>query len=163
MLKDVFAKVQAAIDAIPEGPYAAEDWGQLDYYEGRPPVTFPCVLYDICEATYTNRSMNAQDVRGKVRLRIADYRPTNVSSKSPDALKIFKMYDLFRNVYVAVQGLSGETFSPLTRTSLQRVYREDGIREFLMDFEFEAIDNDAVKRTKTVKRELALKFEKKVN
>lgn len=129
--------------------YLAEDWGQLDFYNERPPVNFPCVLLDIEEAQYSDLTRKAQRGDAILTLRVAHYDPVNISATAPDRERAFRIFALMRMIYARLQGLSGEDFSGLTRTSLRRVKREDAIREYVMQFRFGGTDNAAFKpRTK---------------
>ena len=153
MNDELFIKLQGALDALKEDEvlsYVGEDWGQLDYYDKHPPVKFRCALYDIGQVDFADRGQRTQQGKGTINLRIADYKPVQVSSGSPDNLKPLEMYQALRAVYVAVQGLQGETFSPLTRTRCSRIIRDDGVREYVMSFSFGYVDTAAQKRTHTV-------------
>ena len=46
MIENAMIAVQdRLLELLPEKiAYLAEDWGQLDFYNERPPVNFPCVL-----------------------------------------------------------------------------------------------------------------------
>lgn len=49
------------LELLPEKiAYLAEDWGQLDFYNERPPVNFPCVLIDIAEAEFSDCTRKVQ-------------------------------------------------------------------------------------------------------
>jgi hypothetical protein len=76
-------------------------------------------------------------------VRVAHFDPVNISALASNRNKAFRMFSLLRTIYVQLQGLSGETFSGLTRTSLRRVKREDAIREYIMQFRFGGTDNAA--------------------
>lgn len=130
--------------------YLAEDWGQLDFHNERPPVNFPCVLIDIEEVQYTDCTRKQQQGDAILTVRVAHYDPVNVSAAASDRNRAFRMFELLRMIYARLQGLSGEDFSGLTRTSLRRVKREDAIREYAMQFRFGGRDGAAFKpRIKT--------------
>lgn len=128
--------------------YLAEDWGQLDFYNERPPVNFPCVLIDIAEAEFTDCSRKVQKGDAFLAVRVAHFDPVNLSALAPDRDRAFRLFALLRSIYVRLQGLSGEDFSGLTRTSLRRVKREDAIREYVMQFRFGGTDDAACKLRK---------------
>lgn len=142
MLKNVLQSVKSALQGIPEIRYAAEDWGQLDYFN-QPPVRFPCVLVDVEEVSYSDNGRNCQQGAASMTVRVADNRIFNGSFHTPPSEAEFGMFDLLQKVYKALQGLSGPSFSPLTRSRCVRARRDDGIREFRISFDFAFTDNDA--------------------
>ena len=148
MLKDTFTAIQGKLNTIQAINYVGEDWGQLDYYSDRPPTRFPCVLFDVGDLDYVDRTAGIQDALGTITLRVADSVVRNVSSKAPDADpgKAYKMYDLLEDIHKAIHGLEGETFKKLKRVKLSRVLREDGIREYVMKFKFSGVDTSAFRR-----------------
>lgn len=147
MIENALAAVQdRLLELYPENiAYLAEDWGQLDFYNERPPVNFPCVLIDIEEAQFSDLTRKAQRGDAMLTIRVAHYDPVNLSALAPDREKSFRMFALLRLIYARLQGLSGEEFSGLTRTSLRRAKREDTIREYVMQFRFGGTDNAAFK------------------
>lgn len=150
MIKDALIAVQNALTGIPGIEYVAEDWGQLDFYTTRPPVKFPCVLLDAEGADYKDRSRGSQQADASISIRLADYRPVNVSAQAPDSEQAFNIYDTMTDIYKALQGLSGPTFTGLARTRLRKAERDDAIRELVMTFRFGFVDDSAVPRLRSV-------------
>lgn len=150
MNSEVFSKIQECLNKVSILKHVGEDWGQLDNYGERPPVSFPCCLYDISKETYTDASGRMQQVVGEVMLRIAAIPPRNTSSRAPDNAMPLNVFSMLNDVYKAVQGVSGETFSPLTRTLMAREHRDDGVREYVMCFKYSSTDTSACKTTTKV-------------
>ena len=150
MIENAMIAVQdRLLELLPERiAYLAEDWGQLDYYNERPPVNFPCVLFDISEAQFSDLTHRVQRSEAILTLRVAYFDPVNISALAPDRNKAFRMFRLLRIIYTHLQGFCGEGFSGLTRTSLQRAKRDDAIREYVMQFRFSGTDNTAYKPRK---------------
>lgn len=142
MIKDALIAVKTALQNVSALRYSGEDWGQLDYFR-QVPVRFPCALVEIEQVTYSDNSRRCQQGVALLTVRIADNRIFNGSFQSPASEEEFAIYDLLQTIYATLQGLSGTTFSPLTRRNLIRVRRDDSIREFRMSFEFAFTDNDA--------------------
>lgn len=163
MIEDALIATQdRLLELIPENiAYVSEDWGQLDYYNERPPVNFPCVLFDIEEAQFSDLTRKAQRGEAILTLRVAYFDPVNLSALAPDRERPFRMFALLRLIYTRLQGLSGENFSGLTRISLRRAKREDAIREYIMQFRFGGMDNAAYKpRTKAERVEVEISTER---
>lgn len=144
MIKDIFTAVEKAIiENAPGVKYVSEDWGQLDFYQSHPPVQWPCLLYDLAKFDYSDRGMHSQEAVGTIVIRIADYNAVNTSALAPDHTPPLAILEIISDVYKALQGLGGETFTRLRRTKLLRVRRDDGIREYEMTFQTSFTDNDA--------------------
>lgn len=144
MIKDALIAVQNALVSLPGIKYVAEDWGQLDFYDKRPPVQFPCALLDAEGADYVDRSCRSQQAEATINVRLADFHPVNTSAMAPDAERPFEIFDLLTAIHKALQGLSGATFTGLSRTKLRRVGRDDAIREWVLTFRFGFVDNSAM-------------------
>ena len=69
------------LELLPEKiAYLAEDWGQLDFYNERPPVNFPCVLIDIAEAEFSDCTRKVQLREAILTVRVAHFDPVNISA-----------------------------------------------------------------------------------
>lgn len=145
MIENAITAIQTRLlELCPEHiAYLAEDWGQIDFYNERPPVNFPCVLLDIAEAEFADLSRKVQHVEAVLTVRIAHFDPVNVSAQAPDRDKAFRIFGLLRTIYASLQGFAGEGFSGLTRTSLRRIKRDDAIREYAMEFRLAGTDSSA--------------------
>ena len=73
------------LELLPEKiAYLAEDWGQLDFYNERPPVNFPCVLIDIAEAEFSDCTRKVQLGEAILTVRVAHFDPVNISALAPN-------------------------------------------------------------------------------
>lgn len=154
MIRNVCIAVQQKLLELHphEIPYIAEDWGQLDFYDQRPPVNFPCALVDAAECEFADLSRKAQRGTGVLTVRIADNPPINFSASAPDSERQFDLLGLTERVYTHLQGFCGEGFSGLTRISLRKVKRDDSIKEYELRFRFGGVDNSAMNVTTKVER-----------
>lgn len=156
MDKDVLIASQERLDELKAAgllKYVGEDWGQLDLYDTRPPVEFPCVLIDAAVVDYSDRGQRTQEGLGTLSVRYAEYDPVRISSGAPDNTRGFRCFDAMQQIYKALQGLSGDTFSGLTRIRMAKARRDDGIREYEITFRFAFVDNTAARKTQKVKVE----------
>jgi hypothetical protein len=127
--------------------YADEDWGQLDYYSSNPPVKWPCSLADVYDVQWSNEGNKAQIGIGQVRIKVADLRLSNSSTKAPTAQKTksASFYTLTQSVYKALHGWSaGEQYGPLMRLNERRLQRDDGIKEHHIIFTVQIKDASAM-------------------
>lgn len=145
MIKNVLLAVQERLATIPELKYISEDWGQLDYYD-KPPTLWPCALIDCDTISYTDHSQGRQSAVATFNVRVADLRLFDTSMKSPRSAQAYDMFELIQRIYVALQGLKGETFAPITQKSIVKTKRDDAVREFSMTWQVEFYDNTAAVR-----------------
>ena len=70
-MKEILLQIMSELQAkVPELAYIAEDWGQMDYYNGAPPVKFPCALISASSIDFETQTV---DVRwGKTGGRCTD-------------------------------------------------------------------------------------------
>ena len=113
------------------------DEGQLEYYDERPSVAFPCVLIDIalgkCEDIYSN----VQLCEASITVRIAQSIPVRrTNSVAPGSVRgtALERYDLIDKVYKVLQGFGTEEFNPLSRVRQYKETRQDGLFVYRMEF-----------------------------
>ena len=117
--------------------YIDLDWGQCDFYTGQmPPVKFPCALLDINAATYSNEGRLVQIGIVTVQVRILDLVLSNSSAQAPDGqrAKAARLFALLNETNRLLHGFHGNGYGPLTRQTLTRVKRRDGLKEFALMF-----------------------------
>lgn len=83
-MKDLLKAIFTHFNTIPVIKWIDEDFGQIDQYEGKPPVTFPCALVAINQV---NDSLGGDeyDVTNNITIRLAHSRLGDRSGKAPDA------------------------------------------------------------------------------
>lgn len=134
--------------------YIDEDWGQLDYYSPSPPTKWPCILVDLGDAQWENEGELVQIGRAQVLIRVADIRLSNTNSRAPESQrnKAAEILDLLTDIHKALHGWTGDTMNgPMTRRSTRRMKREDGIREFVMVYDMQLVDDSAMRTYDTQK------------
>lgn len=130
-------------DAVPEIRMVAIDIGQLDYYETRPAVTWPCVLIDFSEANFSNEGENVQWMDGAVLLRVGFSPFSQATSITPDvSMKTaLGFFEIENKIYTALQGWSPslpingeevEICQPMSRVSAITEKRDDPFRVRIM-------------------------------
>lgn len=142
-MKEVFNDIMEALDTIPGLRYTGEDWGQLNFEQ--PPVDFPCALIDLESARFSSTGRNAQLVEAIVNITVADLRYNEITPGLPDRErgKAFEIFDLINDVNKKLHGHGGETYSRLCRVSLEKMPREDAVREFVITYKFGYTDDSA--------------------
>ncbi len=141
-MKAIINSIQTKIAAISSIKYVDENWGQLDYYSSHPPVQFPCVLIDILNSNFSNIGMdktvtpqNRQMASFNLEIRISDVKLTNSSAKAPTIQQNLArgIFDLLEDVHTQIQGFEPtDMCGKLIRSSINKVHRDDGIREYVV-------------------------------
>jgi len=147
-MKELIDDIKTRIEPVTGLKYVDEDWGQLDYYSGGPPVKFPCALVDIGQVQWSDNGNQVQIGTGSVIIRIADQRISNSNVKAPVAQKTksLSFFDLIMYIHQKLHGWSGaKNNGPLTRVAYKKVKRDDGIREVEMIYAVEITDDSARK------------------
>jgi hypothetical protein len=138
---------EATIDENPLFAYVDLDWGQTDFYEGMPPVKFPCALIDVQSATYSNEGQRVQLGNVIVQIRVVDMILSRTSAGAPEAQreKAARVFDLLRETHRLLHGWTGAParYGRLVRKTLARTRRRDGLHEYTMTFETILTDDSA--------------------
>lgn len=142
--------------SVPEVKWIDQDFGQLEQFDTRPPVNFPCVLIDFPMATYSGLSDLAQMADITVQLRIGFAPFSQGHSRAPEKVReeAVKYYEIEQKIFEAVQGWQTEFCQPLIRINAgteQRLSANDvadsiGLRVRVMNFstQFEDHSNGPV-------------------
>ena len=125
-MKQLFKDISAAIGAVAGIRWVDFDLGQLEQEE-RPPVSFPCALVGFDSATFTDLGASAQQGNLTISIRLAFNVFERTHSKAATAYRDVGLahLDTLQSVHNALQGLSGEGFNSLTRTSFVNEKRMD--------------------------------------
>lgn len=86
-MKQIFIILRNLLKEVQELQFIDLDKGQLDYYENRPRVAYPCALFDFDTASETITE-NIQRVTGLLTVRLAfDYSGETAGNTSDAILK----------------------------------------------------------------------------
>jgi hypothetical protein len=135
-MQSLFAQLFLAIQeqikaAVPEVRYIDQDLGQLDYYEDRPAVSWPCAFIDFPAAQYQDESQEVQWAAVNVSIRIGFSPFSSANSLSPDISKenALQFYEVENKLFKALQGFDANgCIQPLTRISAHTEKRQDPFR-----------------------------------
>ncbi len=146
-MKQAFLNLQEKLQELAELKYIDEDWGQLDAYSPNPPTKFPLALIDFGNLNFSNLGIDRtktpyqrQMAEGMLIITIANLKLTNTSRNAPTAQKdaAFKIWELIEAVHQKLHGYSClQNASPLIRTGLARIKRDDGIQEYELRYKLE--------------------------
>lgn len=135
---------------MPEIPWVDQDLGQLEHYEIRPAVEFPCVLVDFPGTTYDMLSQQEQWGSQTIQFKLgfAPFSSTNSAEPVKYRQKALEYYELEQKLFKVFQAWDGAGLcQPLTRSAAASQGRDDGFRVRLISFTTSFQDDDATLET----------------
>ena len=146
---NLFLKVQSQLTTAIAGLYVDQDLGQLEHYEIRPSVPFPCALLDVEDFDFDDISAKKQKGEGYIRIRlgVGAWSPSNSLAPADVKLKALDYYNTEQLIHNALQGWSDTGFSRLLRRKSKTELREDNIRVRVIIYKTSFEDTVAVNQT----------------
>jgi len=155
---DLSAHIKASVSRI---RWIDQDFGQLEVFEYKPGVAFPCALIDFVQSGFSNLAMKSQmaDLNITIRLGFAPFSSSAVLAPFDVKEKALEYYDIEQEVYEAVQGWQpvfegNEYTQPFIRVNAQTEQRlsasgtqdANGLRVRVLLFNTQLEDHTAVKK-----------------
>ncbi|MBN8834584.1 MAG: hypothetical protein ABS68_00175 [Niastella sp. SCN 39-18] len=116
---------------VPEVRYINQDMGQLENYELRPAVSWPCLLIDVDDFKYSQVQGNTtQMAEGIVTLRLGLVQYTQSDNLVPDNIRpnALAYYEVEEKITQALHGWAPTGWSRLMREKSGTEKRDDDIR-----------------------------------
>lgn len=138
-----FGQIYVALAAylkaqVPELKWIDMDLGQLDHFEYKPNVNFPCALIDFPNADYTNESQLVQqgDIIVQFKLGFAPFSQTSQAAPTNVKDKGLVYFDIEQKVFEKVQGWENDITQPFIRlnAATDKRYEEIGLRVRVLTF-----------------------------
>ncbi len=129
--------------------YIDQDLGQLENYEMRPPVAWPCALIDIEDVIFSDFGDNlGQNAEGFVQIRVGQQQYSPANKLAPKAIRdmALKYYDTEQEVFEALHGFTAPGFSKLLRRAVKNEQRNDDLRVRVIRFAFSFEDTTGSKK-----------------
>lgn len=142
IIQDMINRLSAEVTDL---KYVGQDWGQLSFYNERPPVKFPCALIDFDGGSFSNEGRNVQEGILQFTVTLADWSQ-RVSRPAPNDMqnRELAIYDLMEDVYKALQGWTGGTdYSPFVRVAVGKQVSPEGYRVRTITFTVNRKDSSA--------------------
>lgn len=135
--------------AVPEVRWIDQDFNQLEIFEYRPEVSFPCVLIDVVGARYSELANLAQigEITINVRIGFAPFSKSYQLAPNDVREKALEYYNLEQKIFEAVQGWQNDFTQPLIRTASSTERRDgdpNGLRVRVLTFTTMYEDDSAV-------------------
>jgi len=142
--------VQKIKTDVPEIRFIEQDMGQLENYEMRPAVAWPCALIDIEEWKYSDAQNELSQIGEgivSIRLGLVKYTDTNSLTTANMREKALHYYELENTFVKALHGWNPASFGKLLRRAAGTERRDDDIRVRVIKFAISYTD-DIGKKTK---------------
>lgn len=135
---NLYLKVMARLlEQVPELRYIDQDMGQLEHYEIRPAVSFPCALIEVDEFDFSEVGSQLRQIgEGFVIIRLGTpaFSPANNLAPAAVREKALDYYNVEEKIYQALHGWNADGFSKLLRRKSKREERNDTIKVRVMVF-----------------------------
>lgn len=121
------------------------DIGQLEFYENRPAVSFPCALIQISIPRIVTLANNIQQCTAQIGIRVAFDLIGSTAKHTPSAIreKSLEYFDLIGAIYKAFQGKLGTGIGKFDRASVVEEKRPDGLKVVEIVFNTVFIDKSS--------------------
>jgi len=139
---NIYEKLFAKLSEVAELNWIDMDKGQLDYYETRPSVQFPCALISVQLPKCDDIGAKKQNCQALITVRLAFDFTGNTSAATPAAerAKSLAYLNLCEAVYKKLQGWKDAGFNALSRQSYREEKRTDHYKVGYMPFTTSFID-----------------------
>lgn len=128
--EEILAHIEANMTDDNKIRYINFDLGQLDFYETRPPVSFPALLIDFDNFRFENLGEGIQLAQGNIILRLAHNPFSHTSNITPAAVREqgMKAFELEYELNKILHGWEPDNCSSFVRESSVIEKKEDAIR-----------------------------------
>jgi hypothetical protein len=124
--------------------YVDQDLGQVDVYDTRPAVSFPCVLIDFSQTLYEQKQFKTQWAKMNINLRLVfdPYSASNSLAAESVREKALAYYEIENKIYLSLQewNADGLLMLPMKRIASSTEKRDDKLR--IRNIVFTAIFED---------------------
>lgn len=160
----LFLAIQTQIkSAVPAIAWIDLDLGQLEHYDVRPAVAFPCVLVEFPDATYKELGDRDQWGEPVIQLRLGFAPFSSANSAAPVAAQeqALQHYELENQVFAALHGWTPEyngapIAQPLIRTRMATEQRNDPYRVRVNHYWTAYEDDGAMPERTTIKANMVI-------
>lgn len=137
LFAQLYLAIQAQIETLvgndgkPVIRWIDQDFGQLETYKDRPPVSFPCVLIDFPNTRYSEVSQTVQEVTLNISIRLGFAPFSSANSVAPDISKeaALQYYEVENALVGCLYGFTADgNIQPMIRVSAATERREDAYR-----------------------------------
>lgn len=132
LFAQLYLSIQAQIKIkVPEILWIDQDMGQLELYETRPAVVWPCALIDFPATQYSNEGQLVQWAMVQINIRLGFAPFGSANSEAPQLTKeqALDYYEIENKLVKALHGFTAnDAVQPLVRQSTATERRDDAYR-----------------------------------
>lgn len=131
------ALLERIVAKVPEIRYIEQDLGQLENYEIRPAVSWPCCLIDIDDVDFSEAGGNLVQIgEGFVQVRLGLVKYTDSNNLVPKEIRSnsFRYLEVESKISKALHGWAPAGFGRLLRRKSVTEKRDDDIRVKILRF-----------------------------
>lgn len=143
-MKKIYELIATRLKEIEEIRFIDMDNGQLDYYEYRAAVDFPACLISIDYLSCDNIGLTgAQQCHVNIGIRLVAqvFDDTNIAAPDDVRSRALAIYDIMDKIHENLQWWKPDEFlSKLTRKSVTREKREDGLMVLFINYTTTIVD-----------------------
>lgn len=144
----MFAAMQERIASeVPEIKWTDLDIGQLEHYDIRPSVNFPCALIDFPSTNFSGEFNQVQFATQLIQCRLAFAPFSNTNNITPEDVRGLGLqyFEIEWKLYKAFQGWcpASEICQPLTRIADGTEKRDDALKVRVLMFNTSSEDDSA--------------------
>jgi hypothetical protein len=145
-VEPVEAKELAIYNQLKKIRWVDMDKGQLEFYDTRPAVPFPCALVKVEISKTEDMGNGIQRCYGRVIVRLAFNYVGETSNLTPEATRLQSLdyFDLVEAVYLGMQGKAVGK-GKFDRQSAVEENRPDGLKVIAVPFAASWLDTSAAK------------------
>ena len=146
-MKEIFKSLRTRLKEVPGINHIDMDKGQLDHYELRPSVAFPCILIDLQRPRSEDRDQRGtqQTSAVMINIRIGFDFTGETSSHTPDEKLDTSLayYDMVELVYKKLQGWKDTGFTILSNKGERTERRPDRYKVVNLPFGSQTIKTNS--------------------
>jgi hypothetical protein len=137
-MKIIFKTTVGLLSSIPGVRWTDKDKKQIDIYDTKPAVPFPCNLIKVAILSADTVTTEQQRCTGSIVVRTAsDLSVSETSDKAPDTAveRSLSYYDIVDAVYDKLQGFTDDQIESIDMKSCVEEERRDGLTVVKTTFE----------------------------
>jgi len=131
-METIYNAILSKLTEITELKYSSEDWGQLNYYGTDCPVQWPCCVFDMNNATFSETSGPQQGTL-QIAFNVANLRltPNSVRASTVQKANSWEVIQLVESIHEKLKRYRPhQQHGRLIRTSMRKIKRQDAIKQY---------------------------------
>lgn len=131
-METIYNTILEKLNEVSQLKYSSEDWGQLNNYGTDCPVQWPCCVFDMNAATFSETSGPQQGTL-QIAFNVAHLRLTPNSARASTQQKAnsWEVISLVEMIHEKLKRFRPhQQHGRLIRTSMRKIKRQDAIKQY---------------------------------